>query len=1152
MFTRLTDLPWWSAIGWTMIHFLWIGALIGLVAFAGRLLLRQSRPQIRYLFSAGCLLIMAASPGLILWHLLPDASHPPYRDHSASEFQRPDVSGSTTLKPMVPFAAPLIGEQDKAVSTWHWQAWWDQVAGFAPWIWLIGTPLTLLFVCTGFAGTRQLRQSSRLVTEAWVVALSAKVHRSLNLSWQVVVATGDRVVSPILIGVIKPMILLPPALISACTPEQLEMILLHELAHVRRWDPLASLVQRLIECVLFYHPMVWVLSRWVRAERENCCDDIVVQHTKKPGAYAETLAFVATSQRHLDHGAALAMAQHPLVYRIRRILRQDCHAMRLSPLLLVGITLALLTSFTVAIGVVAAGDTEAIEPGAEPIALETPATRQVVFPKDRSLGLLSIRDAGTEGWTGWEPFGEARGTVSVPAAKELRLDVHADGIDLAPLDGLGQSDLDQLDLRYPTIADQDLQYVGHIRSLKSVSIIGSRDRERGHFTGRGLSHLRDLPQLAELTIMETDIDETGMEQLAGLKTVQRLFLWNDSKMTAAGLAHLKALPSLRHLSFHQTPVRDEGLVQIRDLATLEVLHIEYADVTEEGIRSLAGMTGLRELSIYAKVPGSALTPLSSLPNLEDLNLAEIRMTDADIEMFKAFPALKSLNLRSDELTGEGMRYLRDMATLEEVSGRFRAATDESMQHLAGLNFKALNLDRSAVGDRGLRPVGGMVELEFLSLSDTQVGDKGLKSLSELESLNSLRVANTTVSNEGIIGLGDKPNLSDLWIRGTKVGDKGFRAIGRMHAMRQLVASETEVTDAGLAHLGNLHLLNNLSLNETRITDKGLKHLAGLQGLETLSLRETSVTDAGLLTLAEFPRLQSLWISGTLITNKGIDAFKQHKPDCEIHWRNRKPLDQSLKVKLGGNAPDLTLEDQMQVEEDLSKGWDSLKPKLTVLEFWATWCGPCTDALPHMNKLIEQLASMPVRFISVTDEDRATVQAFLRDHKMKASIGIDTDRSMIRNYGIGSLPTVLVIDADKTVLQIARPHELDIAQLTEWARAVSRNTAAAKNTITGTVRDSRGNPVAGALVLPLPHGGKPVATDLHGQFQLPGPSEEQERRIIGVLARHEARNLSAVADVDGSRRPLEIVLTEALRLTGRVVTEEGEPIADARVSPTLLR
>ena len=99
----------------------------------------------------------------------------------------------------------------------------------------------------------------------------------------------DRLAMPVLIGIIRPLILLPPAALSGWSVEQLEMVLLHELAHLRRWDNLVNLMQRFVESLLFFHPVVWWLSSWVRLERELCCDQLVVERLGQPVAYAEIL-----------------------------------------------------------------------------------------------------------------------------------------------------------------------------------------------------------------------------------------------------------------------------------------------------------------------------------------------------------------------------------------------------------------------------------------------------------------------------------------------------------------------------------------------------------------------------------------------------------------------------------------------------------------------------------------------------------------------------------------------------------------------------------------------------------------------------------------------------------------------------------------------
>ncbi len=119
------------------------------------------------------------------------------------------------------------------------------------------------------------------------------------------------------------MILLPVAALSGWSPDQLEMVLLHELAHVRRWDTLVNLIQRLVESALFFHPAVWIVSGWVRREREHCCDSVVVARTGRARAYAETLLALADADVGQTPYSAVAMAGNDLVARVQRILERS-------------------------------------------------------------------------------------------------------------------------------------------------------------------------------------------------------------------------------------------------------------------------------------------------------------------------------------------------------------------------------------------------------------------------------------------------------------------------------------------------------------------------------------------------------------------------------------------------------------------------------------------------------------------------------------------------------------------------------------------------------------------------------------------------------------------------------------------------------------
>src|SRR5437870_3139269 len=113
--------------------------------------------------------------------------------------------------------------------------------------------------------------------------------------------------------------------------------------------------------------------------------------------------------------------------------------------------------------------------------------------------------------------------------------------------------------------------------------------------------------------------------------------------------------------------------------------------------------------------------------------------------------------------------------------------------------------------------------------------------------------------------------------------------------------------------------------------------------------------------------------------------------------------QSSEPKLGGQPPSLGLEKLLQAPEGTKTTWASLKGKVVVLEFWATWCGPCVAAIPHLNELADQFKGQPLQFIAVTDEDEKVITQFLKRKPIHAWVGLDTDKSMFKDYGITGIP-----------------------------------------------------------------------------------------------------------------------------------------------------
>ena len=123
----------------------------------------------------------------------------------------------------------------------------------------------------------------------------------------IVLCTSDQVRVPTAVGLFKPIILIPSWIMRELSSSELNQILLHELAHFRRWDDWTNLAQQLVKAVFFFHPAVWWIDSKIAVEREIACDDAVLAETRSPRAYAECLARLA-EKSFLRRSIALAQA----------------------------------------------------------------------------------------------------------------------------------------------------------------------------------------------------------------------------------------------------------------------------------------------------------------------------------------------------------------------------------------------------------------------------------------------------------------------------------------------------------------------------------------------------------------------------------------------------------------------------------------------------------------------------------------------------------------------------------------------------------------------------------------------------------------------------------------------------------------------------
>lgn len=262
-----------QAGGWTILHSLWQGAIITLLlAFIlGRT--REKSPILRYNLSVGALLLLLGTVAFTFLYYYEPGS-------GASAL----LSGSSPLGNTVPLVTALETTLPQESS------FFDRFFPFLLQIWLVGVALMGIRMLGELAYLQRLRSShTQAVTGHWVERMNA-------LKWQmgviqpIALRESTQVSGPMLVGWFKPVILLPLGILSNLSPQQVECILAHELAHVRRMDYLVNIIQSAVEVLLFFNPAVWWISAQIREEREHCCDELAVSITGDRITLVKTLA----------------------------------------------------------------------------------------------------------------------------------------------------------------------------------------------------------------------------------------------------------------------------------------------------------------------------------------------------------------------------------------------------------------------------------------------------------------------------------------------------------------------------------------------------------------------------------------------------------------------------------------------------------------------------------------------------------------------------------------------------------------------------------------------------------------------------------------------------------------------------------------------
>lgn len=286
------------AISAALVHFVWQGPVVAFLLWVTLTTLRSGSARLRYLVSCAALAIMIALPEITAWLV----------------YRAPGAAGAPANRVVVTpdSAAPAIWPVTVSPSTW--------IAALEAWalpLWFAGVLVFALRLIWSSKHVARLRREGD-PPEASLVETVSRLARRMSIGRPVHVLISSLADSPSVAGWLRPMVLLPAASLLNLTVEQLEAVLAHELAHIRRHDYLVNVLQTLAETLFFYQPAVWWVSSRIRSERELCCDDLVVEFCGNPVGYARALTKLERL-RVISLELALSSTAGPLLRRIQRL-----------------------------------------------------------------------------------------------------------------------------------------------------------------------------------------------------------------------------------------------------------------------------------------------------------------------------------------------------------------------------------------------------------------------------------------------------------------------------------------------------------------------------------------------------------------------------------------------------------------------------------------------------------------------------------------------------------------------------------------------------------------------------------------------------------------------------------------------------------------
>lgn len=307
-FNQLLSEQYLFALGWVLIHALWQIAGVGLLLWALLKIQHKKTASYKYRLSVVALLLIPILGFITFSYEL---------QHQQDSIVPIELTETEQNQLMLLI---LSGEETLYATDWKssLQPYIPQLVNF----WFIGSILFLIRLAAGLSDINQLRRKTNTHLSLEFQDFLIRKSKQLNIKTPINLLQSIHVDMPVTFGIWKPVILIPTSLLLQISPAQLEAIISHELAHIKRLDYLFNMIQRYLEVIYFFHPAFWWVNAEIRKYREMACDELALDHGTEPKTLAYGLANVLNHAKNNSPELALAAAKkdHPTLMRIKKIM----------------------------------------------------------------------------------------------------------------------------------------------------------------------------------------------------------------------------------------------------------------------------------------------------------------------------------------------------------------------------------------------------------------------------------------------------------------------------------------------------------------------------------------------------------------------------------------------------------------------------------------------------------------------------------------------------------------------------------------------------------------------------------------------------------------------------------------------------------------